>query len=193
MVLKKREKYLVITAAVGLAILVLNSLVISPYFDSYAATSEQDAKDLKAIADGKSMIDRQKKLAHDWEQLMQSLPVSASVAESQTLHAITDWCQWAGVNLISSRPERRTQEGPFQVIGLEVTATGNMAAVSRYIWALEKSPIPLRINQLKLNSRKEGIDDLLMTISLSTMCLSEAQPKPAGNATAAAATSGEQP
>jgi len=180
MVLNKREKYLGIGMAVAVGVLVLDYWVLTPFFDSWDAAQKADQTAMLAITKGNNMIAQQKRLAPTWQQILQrGLPGSASAAESQTLHAVADWSQTAGLSLISLKSERTTQEPPFQVIGLGVSASGTMQGVTRFIWALEKSPIPLRINELKVNSRKDGTDDLLLTISLSTLCMPDVQDKPA--------------
>jgi len=180
MVLNKREKYLGIGVATAVALLLLDSLVVSPWLASWDAAQDADAAATLAIQNGRDMIERQQHLTATWQQILQrGLPASDSAAESQTLHAVADWSQAAGVALISLKSERTTQEPPFQVIGVGVSASGTMSAVTKFIWALETSPIPLRINELKLNSRKDGTDDLLLTISLSTLCMPQTQDKPA--------------
>jgi len=174
MVLNKREKYLGIGVAVAVGLLLLNSLAISPLLEAREKAQDDDAAATLALNNGQDMIARKQHLNATWNQILQrGMPTSVSAAESQTLHAVADWSQAAGVALSSLKSERPTQEGPFQVIGVGVVANGTMSAVTRFIWALEKSPIPLRINEMKVNSRKEGTDDLSLTISLSTLCMPE--------------------
>jgi hypothetical protein len=44
-----------------------------------------------------------------------------------------------------------------------------MYAVSRFLWRVETAKVPIRVKEMQLGSRKEGADDLTLTLRLSTL------------------------
>ncbi len=46
-----------------------------------------------------------------------------------------------------------------------------MSAVGPFLWRLETTPLPLRIKELQLGSRRDGEDDLSLTLTVSALYL----------------------
>jgi Type II secretion system (T2SS), protein M subtype b len=170
--LSKREKNIGIGVIGAVALWGLIDLVIEPYFDQLSAISEQQASARQEISDADHLFDRQKQLQKVWQDIRQGgLKSDATQAESESHHALLDWAQAADVNIVSLKPERPMQEGKFQVINFNVSATGSMASCARLVWALETAKIPMRIDELQMGTRREGTDDLTLRFSLSTICM----------------------
>jgi Type II secretion system (T2SS), protein M subtype b len=170
--LTPRERNIFIVVVGVIALWGLDVVAIAPLLtarselqsQTMAATeSLQQATHLFAV----ERIDRRK-----WEQMMRyGLKTDASAAESQMLHAIGDWSRDAGLTLTGNKPDRAEAAKPFQKITFHVTTTGNLAAVNRFLWDAETAMIPTRIEDLTIASRKEGTDDLSLSIAISTLCI----------------------
>jgi hypothetical protein len=171
-VLSKREKFIGIGVLGALAILALDSLLIEPYWSSRSDLLAQQDKAQQTLNDNDSLFDRQRRLQKVWRDIQQGgLRPDAEQAESLAHHSILDWAQNTGVNIDSLGKPEITPLGKFQVIRLNVNATGTMSQISNLLWALETAKIPMRIHELQLNSRREGTDDLSIRFSISTLCL----------------------
>ncbi len=168
--LSRRELYIAIGTAIALALLALDRLLLTPYLERRSTLAADRQQAVAQLSQAQSLFDRQRKLRPIWATIQKSgLKADASAAESQAMHAILSWTQSAGVDLTTLKPERTTQEGPFQVSSFHVTATGPMAAVSRLLWAMETPDIPIRVNDVQISPRKEGADDLSVQLSVSTL------------------------
>ena len=86
-----------------------------------------------------------------------------------------DWAQEAGLTLWSMKPERLDQEDDLREIMFQAAATGPMSAVSRFLWRIETTSIPLRVKEVQLSSRREGTDALSLQLRVSTLYLSAEQ------------------
>lgn len=194
MVLSKREKYIAIGAVSAIAVLVLDQVVLSPYFAKRTAIADQRSQILEEMDKANDLFARQRQLRKIWAEMQKGgLKADASEAESQALRAVLDWAQGAGVNLAALKPERSTQEGKFQIISFHVTLTGTVASMSRLLWSMETATLPVRVNDMQVTPRREGTDDLSVQLSVSTLCLLPDADKPAKTAVTLAGGRGELP
>ena len=88
---------------------------------------------------------------------------------------VRDWSQEARLSLSSLRPERMKDKGELQEITFRTSGTGPMSAVTGFLWRLESSPLPIRVMELQLGTRKEGTDDLSLQLRISALCQSAGQ------------------
>lgn len=187
MVLSKRERYIAFGTAGVLALLALDRVALSPLFarsqrvdDELSNTQVELERAQQLFANGPRMNQR-------WHSMVVAgLKSDVTESESQALRALHDWAQDAGLTLLSLQPdrvERARKQQDFQQLTLRASGTGSMRAVSRFLWRVQTASIPLRVTDLQVGSRKEGTDDLTVTLAVSTLVLAE----PARTAAAAVA------
>ena len=117
-------------------------------------------------------------MEQEWKEMLEAgLKRDVSEAESQVLHAVRNWSQESGLALSSVKPQRIAQEGDLQEITFQAAGTGSMRSVARFLWQLETAPLPLKVKELQLGSRKEGADDLSLQLRISALYL-PAEPQP---------------
>lgn len=177
MVLSKREKFVAIGLGAALAVLVLDRLVYTPLDDWSGQLTNQQA-DLQQNDDQQqALFQRERNLRKVWAELNAGgLKSDASEAESQVEHDLSQWAMESGVALVSLHPEPRSAKNGFLQINFLATGTGSLAAASKLLYRIETAKIPIRLEDVQLSSRKEGADDLTVTLKLSTLATS-----PAGN------------
>jgi hypothetical protein len=93
-------------------------------------------------------------------------------------HALREWSQESGFNLSSMKSERPETEKQFQKILVRATGTGSLSQVARLLFRIQTANIPARVVDVQVTSRKEGTDDLALTLGVSTLALA---PSPAGS------------
>ena len=181
MVLSKRERYIALTTALVLAMLLLDRVVLTPLHKRRVVLEEQTQTALSRMEYAGALMDRRKQLAPRWREMVEGgLKSSSAEAESQVLHAVRDWSQEARLSLSSLRPERteRKEEG-LEEITFRASGTGSMSAVAGFLWRLESSALPVRVSELQLGTRKEGTDDLSLQLRISALCMADEAPSPA--------------
>jgi hypothetical protein len=121
------------------------------------------------------------------EMIAAGMKPEVTESESQALRSLYDWAQSSGVSLQSLQPdrlERPLKQKEFRQVNLRASGTGSMNAVSRFLWRVQTASIPMRVTSLDMNSRKEGVDDLSVTLTVSTLVYAPppATAAPAGGA-----------
>jgi hypothetical protein len=174
-VLSKREKYIAIGAIGAVVLLGINSLVIGPFTDRLSALDEQETTARKTLDDNKELLYRQKSLQSDWQEMLASgLQADDSIAQSKTQQALQDWARSANINLEAlSSDHVATQHGPFQVIdfnlGFSSSGAQSMRQIARILWSIESANIPIRLNDMKITTTREGTDNLDVKLIVSAL------------------------
>ena len=172
MVLSKRERYIVAATIIAVSILVLDRYVLTPFLDHRAQIGAERQNLLREMERAMNQFARRRQMQQEWKEMLEAgLRRDASEAESQVLHAVRNWSQESGFSLSSVKPERIVQEGELQEITFQAAGTGSMRSVALFLWQLETAPLPLKVKELQLGSRKEGADDLSLQLRISALYL----------------------
>jgi len=191
-VLNKREKSIAITLGAVVALVLLYTFGIEPYFSSRTQAQESLENADRGLKQAESLFQREKRLRPVWAHLTENgLTATPSDAQAQLLNSLNTWIQESGIALSSMHPDRPApeKEKEFIRVGVKLSGTGPMSAVAKLMFRLETAKIPLNVEDMQINQRKDGTDDLQITVSLSTLCLappdnSKTAPKPAGRSVA---------
>jgi hypothetical protein len=179
MFLSKRERLIITATLAVVALLALDRYVVSPLLECCDREAALKEIRLAEIQRGRDLLDRKREVAPKWREMIASgLKRDPAEAESQILHAVGDWAKDAGLKLSSMKPERLPDKRSLQEISFQAAGTGSMSAVSRFLWRLEASKVPIRVKELQLGSRKEGTDDLTLQLRLSTLYQAPDPPAP---------------
>ncbi len=179
MVVSKRERYIALAAGIVIGVLALDSLVYTPLTERTQALDEQLEEKNVALGKASNLFKRSTKMNREWSTLAgRAVTRTASDAESQVLNGMRQWAQEAGLTLAQLKPDRTEQLKDFHVTSFRATATGKMAQIGRFLYSLETATIPIRVTDLNVSTRKEGTDDLSVTLTVTTIFL------PSGNAAA---------
>ena len=171
MVLSQREKYIAVGVAGAVCLFLLYQFVFNPLLNwTDALSNSRMQANTQRDTDAK-LFKSERELRGVWKDITAGgLKSDPAEAESQVDHALSQWAQESGVNLILVRSEQRPAEkNGFVPIGFLATGTGSSGTVSKLLWQIESAKIPLRIDDLEIHSRAEGSDDLSLTLKLSTL------------------------
>lgn len=170
--LNNRERRIGIIAGVLLGALALDRVVLSPLLDRLdSASSRVDAAQL-ALNDATQTMQMDQHVQRVWNDLAGSALLSnATDAEGQLLNRARQWADASRLSLQSLKPERSENQHGYQKITVRVTATGTMQQVSRFLYAVNTSQIPVMLSDMQLSPRKENTDDLTIAVALSTIYL----------------------
>lgn len=185
MVLSKRERYVALVTVIAVAVLGLDHYALTPLLDRREQLRTDKASLLGELTQAQALFDRRKLLTPVWRRMAESgLNTDAASAEPKALNQIREWYQQSRLNMTSLKPERTSGKDESQEIAFQAAGTGTMESVARFLWLLETSPLPFKIEQLQLGARKEGVDDLTVQVRISALCLSPASLKPPAKTTA---------
>jgi len=138
------------------------------------------------------LIDHRNALAKVYALMQKGgLKTDVSEAQNQMDRAVYDWAAQSGIIIATaSNQGNNTYEAKtgFTEVGYSVTCTGTTVGVAKLLYQIETANIPIRVKLVHITSRKDGTDDLLVELNLSTLCVA---PKPASDQPATPMATGD--
>lgn len=158
-----------------LGIAVLNWVVVTPLMDWGKSISDQNDKSSEQEQNDHKLRNRLKTLNVIWQDMQKNgLKTDVSDAQNQLSNAVREWSEQSGVTLsdtkTGSSPTVDSKTG-FARIDYQVTCAGTSSAIAKLLYQIESAKIPIRIDNIRINSTKDGVDDLKAELSLSTLCV----------------------
>jgi len=185
MILSRRERYIVIGTVAVVGLLALDRLFLTPMIERRQVIDAQMRQATDEMTRANGLFTNSPRVHRKWNEMTaETLKIDGSNAESQIIRAVGDWARESQLNLSSVKPERAEKEKQFMKITFRANATGNMAAISRFMWQLQTSKVPIRVTDLSITTRRDGVDDLSLDLGMSSLYL---PPEPTKGETAAGA------
>jgi hypothetical protein len=177
--LPDRQRWLVILAAAGVALLILEYWVRAPLTAIWQTHSVEIVKLRKNVADGRYLIARAPQLQQTWDEMQaNALPKDPAQAEQDVIAAVDRWGRANNIELGSIRPQwKRGATDRYSLLECRVDATGSLPTISRFIYELEHSPLALRVDSVEITSRDDGGSKLALGLVISGLRLSPLERK----------------
>jgi Tfp pilus assembly protein PilO len=174
MKIKNRQQLLTILALTVIGLFAADRLIISPLTDAWSARAKR-VKDLQQrVADGKSLIDRERALKGRWEGMQKNaLPTTLSTAEEQIMNSFDAWRSRSGLNINSITPQWKHDDTNFMTLQCRIEGLGSMKSVARFLYEMENSPTALRLENLEIASKDTEGQSLTFGLTVSGLVLLE--------------------
>jgi type II secretory pathway component PulM len=170
MILSRRERYIVIGTVAVVGLLALDHLFLTPLTERREVINAQMHLRQEEMTRATMLLDSRARMNRKWLEMSgTALKTDGATAESQIIRSVGDWALDAGLNLSSLKPERAEKDKQFQKIAFRANGTGNMLAISKFIWRLQTSKIPVRVTDISITTRRDGTDDLSLDMGMSTL------------------------
>lgn len=173
MVVSKRERYVVIAAIAVVGLLLLDRVLVTPLLarmnDLRASVEKAEDKQ----RENQGTVQNGQNAGRRWREMSAgALKVDAAATESQAVNSIGDWAQQSGMNLASVNPEGQPQrEKEFMRVTFRASGTGTMRQIGEFLFRIQSASIPVRVTDMVVNSKKEGMDELTIQLGISTVYL----------------------
>jgi hypothetical protein len=174
-VLSKREKYIGIGTIAAIAFLGINSLIIGPYYARSDELTVELKKANQTLDDNQKLFRAQKDREPQWNAMLNNgLRADDSTALSRTQQMLQTWARTAGFQPDALSSERApAQKGPFEAVNFSVdfNTAGNdsMRQIAKFLWSIESATIPIRLNSIRIQSTREGTDQLNVKLVVSAL------------------------
>ncbi|MBI5693573.1 MAG: hypothetical protein HZC55_26145 [Verrucomicrobia bacterium] len=167
-----RERLLLIVVGAGVALLILDSLVLSPLLKAWQGRGVEIARLTKSVGEGRGMIARAERTQATWAEMQsQALPDDPAKAEQDLITAFDRWGRACNVELGSIKPQWKRGTNRYSLLECRVDATGSLSAITRFLFEVEKSNLPLRLDSVELTSRDENGSKLSLGLLVSGLRL----------------------
>lgn len=172
MSIQNRQQFLALLAGAAVALLAVNYLVLEPLSRSWKARSERLAKLRKSVESGNTLLGREAGLRETWNRMRtNTLAQDVSVADSQMLRAFDSWSKDSGVSIGGLRPQWKRTDNDLQSREYRADVTGNLAALTRFLYLAEVDPLGIRIESVELTSRDRNGDQIALALLVSGLQL----------------------
>jgi len=172
MLIRNRQQMLVLTALAGLALLVADSLIISPLERAWHARTEKIVGLRQLVEKGDRMVKHEQGYRTDWARMQtNTLPHNPAMAEQQVLQAFDKWSQDSRISVNSITPQWKRDSDDFTTLQCRVDVAGTVGTLSRFLFLIEQDPMALKIESVEITGRDKEGAQLSMGLQISGLVL----------------------
>ena len=165
MKIKNRQDFLVVLTIAVVALAVAVNFIFPPIMGWWTDRQKQIRDLRERVTEGRTMIGRAQVIRNHWADMRtNALPPSAPDAEQQFLKAIDAWSRDSGAGITSIMPQWKNDSTNYMTLDCRVETDGDLGALSKFIYDIEKGPMPLRLDTVELSSH--DINGQQMTLGL---------------------------
>lgn len=174
-----RHRLLIIIAAVGLLLLILDAVLFEPLIGVWKANAIEITRLQKSVNDGRALVARGPQLERTWADMQaNALAKEPAQAEQDVISAFDRWGRANQIELGSIRPQwKRGATDRSSLLECRVDATGTISSLSRFLYELERSPLALRVDSVELSARDDSGYKLTLALVVSGLRLSPLERK----------------
>jgi len=178
MQIKNRQQILIAGAVAIVALFAADKILFTPLGHYWSERSAELGKLRKDVTAGKQLIGREQGLRGHWAEMnSNTLPPTASLAEQKVYKAFEKWAQDSRVSVTSISPQWKRDSDDYSTLQCRVEAAGDLSAVTKFLYDMEKDPMALRVENLEISSRdNEGLQ-LALGLQVSGLVLTQNQPQ----------------
>jgi len=167
-----RQRVLAVVAISALGLLVADWFVFTPLTHLWQARSRTITELRQEIADGSAVLRREQPIRRRWDEMRtNTLPNNQSLAEQQMLKAFDTWSQESRVSLTAITPQWKHDEDDYMTLECRVDATGDLATLAQFLYAVEKGPMALKVVSAELSSHDTFGQQLSLALEVSGLVL----------------------
>jgi Tfp pilus assembly protein PilO len=177
MKIQNRQQVLIIITVALLALYAGNLLLYGPLVSWWKSRQAKVDELSLQVTQGKTLLRREAVLRDDWVRMRDNtLPNGSSQAEQQVLKALSDWAGDSGVTINSVTPQWQNDQTDYSTLDCRVEALGDISTLSRFLYEIENSPMPLQLSSIELAANDDRGQQLTLGLEISGLSL--IAPKP---------------
>jgi hypothetical protein len=172
MKIKSRQEFLVALTIGAAGLFVAVNFIFTPLAGWWAARSAQVKQLRQKVSDGKMLLARESGIRSHWDDMRtNALPANTSLAEQQVLKAFDGWSRDSGTELASMMPQWKNDATNYMTLACRVEASGGLGTLSRFLYEVEKGPMPLRIDTVELSAHDNAGQQLTLGLEVNGLAL----------------------
>ena len=172
MQIKNRQQFLVALTIGVAALYVAVNFIYTPLAGWWSVRSAE-VRDLREkVSEGRQLLKRETFIRDQWTRMQSNaLPANTSLAEQQLLHSFDDWSRDSGAELTSLMPQWKNDSTNYLTMDLRVEASGDLGMLSKFLYDLESSPAPLRVDSVELGAHDNAGQQLTRGLEINGLAL----------------------
>lgn len=172
MQLHNRQQWLTVVAIGAAALFAGDKLLLTPLINAWKVRAARVTELRQQVSDGKAMLSREQVIRTRWEQLRRStLPSNTSAAEQNFFNTVDRWAQDSRVTVNALTPQWKRDAKDYLTLQCRIDASGNLAALSRFIYSIERDPMAVHLESLEVGARDKDGQQLSLALQISGLVL----------------------
>ncbi len=168
-----RQQLLVIGTIVVAAIFLGDKVIVSPLSELWTKRKVRITRLEQDLADGRVTLKREQWTLKDWQKIRSnSLPADRARAEVLLQNAVDRWEQESKIKIAGRKFQERTYpDEEYATIECALDASGTLETISRFLYQVEKEPLPVRVEDLKITAKDNDGRELLVGLRVSGLMI----------------------
>ncbi len=172
MKIKNRQDFLVVATIAVVGLFVAVNFIFTPLAGWWSDRQGQIKALQRKIDDGKGMIRSETSTRSHWKEMRaNALPASTSDAEHQVFTALTGWSRDSGAQITSIAPQWKNDSTNYLTMSCRVETSGELGALSRFIYDIEKGPLALRLDSAEISSHDNNGQQMTLGLDINGLAL----------------------
>ena len=167
-----RQQLLTIVALAALGLFVFDRFILSPVVKSLKDRTTRIAELRLNVIKGVQILDREKTVRTRWQEMSaNTLATDNSQAEDQLLTAFDRWAQESRISISAIKPQWKHNSEDHLTLECRVDAAGNLAALTRFLYNIERDALALKVDAVEITSRDNNGSQLALGLLVSGLVL----------------------
>ena len=172
MKIENRQQFLVVLTIAVVALFVAVNFSLEPLGGWWSSRQAQIKALQKQVSEGQQLSKRETGVRSRWNWMqVNALPANPSQAEQRFLKALDGWSREAGAELTSIMPQWKSDSTNYLTLACRVESAGDLATLSKFLYALEKGPMALKVDSVELTSRDAGGQQMTLSLEINGLAL----------------------
>ena len=172
MKIETRQQFLVVLTIAVAALFVGERLLYEPLANWWSVRSQTIGDLRKQVSDGRLLLQRERSLRSRWDQMRtNTLSADTSLAEQQVLKAFDNWSQESNATITGITPQWNDDATNYVTVDCRVEATGDLNALSRFLYDIEQGPMALKLESVELGARDETGQQFTLGLQINGLAL----------------------
>ncbi|MEI8291197.1 MAG: hypothetical protein WCH99_17150 [Verrucomicrobiota bacterium] len=169
---ENRQQFLVALTGAAVALFIAVNFVLEPLGGWWSSRRAQIKALQTKVSEGQQLIKREAGIRSRWNWIQaNALPANPSQAEQRFLKALDGWSREAGAELTSIMPQWKSDGTDYLTLACRVESAGDLATLSRFLYALEKGPMALKVDSVELTSRDASGQQMTLGLEINGLAL----------------------
>jgi Tfp pilus assembly protein PilO len=178
MKVENRQQLLVMLTIAAAALYVSVNFIVEPLGGWWSSRQKQVHELRDKVKDGRWLVSNADKINDNWKQMRaNALPANTSLAEQKFLTAVDEWSRSSGADVTSLMPQWKNESTNYLTLACRVETAGNLDALSRFLYDVEKGPMALRVDAVELGARDKEGQQLTMIVELNGLAIASQEKK----------------
>lgn len=170
--IKNRQSFLVVLTIAVAGLFVLVNFVFTPLQNWWTDRQTQIRQLRLKVSDGNSNIRNEQRIRSAWKDMQDNaLPANPPQAEQQFLKALDGWARQSGAEITSIMPQWKNDSTNYMTLGCRLEAGGDLSALSRFIYNIEKGPMMVRLDSVELSSHDNSGQQMTLGLEINGLAL----------------------